>query len=174
MCWTRLVLVRTAANLYSASPLKHHPMAKQCCPNPDHYSDSEPARRSLTLMWWALSRTVEPQIFTYFLWHGRGSNKQPPACQANAQPLHYPAAVHRKRIPTRNSLLMENSKQNICIGLDVLQTKYVFFSLKFLYPPISRQVPITVSYVNTLVRCIPVRSTAFCCSFYVCRNDHSQ
>ncbi len=50
MYWTRLVLVRPAASLYSASPLKHHPTGKQSCPNPDHYSDSEPARRSLTLL----------------------------------------------------------------------------------------------------------------------------
>ncbi len=41
--WTRLVLVRPAASLYSASPLKHHPTGKQWCPDPDHYSDSEPA-----------------------------------------------------------------------------------------------------------------------------------
>ncbi len=47
MYWTRLVLVRPAASLYSASPLKHHPTGKQWCPNPDHYSHSEPARRSL-------------------------------------------------------------------------------------------------------------------------------
>ncbi len=29
MYWTRLVLVRPAASLYSASPLKHHPTGKQ-------------------------------------------------------------------------------------------------------------------------------------------------
>ncbi len=29
MYWTRLVLVRPAASLYSASPLKHHPTDKQ-------------------------------------------------------------------------------------------------------------------------------------------------
>ncbi len=29
MYWTRLVLVRPAAILYSASPLKHHPTGKQ-------------------------------------------------------------------------------------------------------------------------------------------------
>ncbi len=46
MYWTRLVLVWPAASLYSASPLKHHPTG----PNPDHYSDSEPARQSLTLL----------------------------------------------------------------------------------------------------------------------------
>ncbi len=31
MYWTRLVLVRPAARLYSASPLKHHPTGKQWC-----------------------------------------------------------------------------------------------------------------------------------------------
>ncbi len=91
MYWTRLVLVRPAASL--ASPLKHHPTGKQWCPNPDHYSDSKLARRSLTLLCWALSRAAEPQILTSFVWRGWGSNHQPPACQANAQPLHYPAAV---------------------------------------------------------------------------------
>ncbi len=70
--WTRLVLVRPAASLYSASPLKHHPMGKQWCPNSDHYSDSEPARQSLTLLCWALSRAAEPQILTSFVWRGRG------------------------------------------------------------------------------------------------------
>ncbi len=64
MYWTRLVLVRPAASLYSTGPLKHHPTGKQWCPNPDHYSDSEPARRSLTLLCWALSRAAEPQILT--------------------------------------------------------------------------------------------------------------
>ncbi len=49
MYWTHLVPVGPAASLYSASPLKHHPTGKQWCPNPDHYSDSEPDRRSLTL-----------------------------------------------------------------------------------------------------------------------------
>ncbi len=29
MYWTRLVLFRPAASLYSASPLKHHPTGKQ-------------------------------------------------------------------------------------------------------------------------------------------------
>ncbi len=29
MYWTRIVLVRPAASLYSASPLKHHPTGKQ-------------------------------------------------------------------------------------------------------------------------------------------------
>ncbi len=29
MHWTRLVLVRPAASLYSARPLKHHPTGKQ-------------------------------------------------------------------------------------------------------------------------------------------------
>ncbi len=93
MYWTRLVLVRPAASLYSASPLKHHPTGKQWCPNPDHYSDSEPARWSLTLLCWAQSRAAELQILTSFVWCDRGSNHQPPACQASAQPLHYPAAV---------------------------------------------------------------------------------
>ncbi len=94
MYWTRFVLVWPPASLYSASPLKHHhPTGKQWCPNPDHYSDSEPARRSLTRLCWALSRAAEPQILTSFVWRGRGSNHQPPACRANAQPLHYPAAV---------------------------------------------------------------------------------
>ena len=46
----------------------------------------------LTPLCWALSRAAEPQILTAFAWRGRGSNHQPPACQANAQPLHYPAA----------------------------------------------------------------------------------
>ncbi len=85
MYWTRLVLVRPVASLYSASPLKHHPTGKQWCLNR--------ARWSLTLLCWALSRAAEPQILTSFVWRGRGSNHQPPACQANAQPLHYPAAV---------------------------------------------------------------------------------
>ncbi len=97
MCWTRLVLVRPAASLYSASPLKHHPTGKEWCHNSDHYSDSEPARRSITLFCWALSRAAEPQILTSFVWRGRGSNHQPPTCQANAQPLHYPAVVWRLR-----------------------------------------------------------------------------
>ncbi len=97
MYWTRLVLVRPAASLYSASPLKHHPTGKQWCPNPDHYSDSESARRSLTLMCWAPSRAAEPQSLTSFVWRGRGSNHQPPACPANAQPQHYPDAVKTLR-----------------------------------------------------------------------------
>ncbi len=67
MYWTRLVLVRPAASLYSASPLKHHATCKQWCPNPDHYSDSEPARWSLTLLCWALSRAAENQILTSFV-----------------------------------------------------------------------------------------------------------
>ncbi len=92
MYWTRLVLVRPAASLNSASPLKHHTTGGQGCPNPDHYPDFEPASRSVT-MCWALSRAAEPQILTSFVWLGRGSNHQPPACQANAQPLHYRAAV---------------------------------------------------------------------------------
>ncbi len=29
MYWTRIVLVRTVASLYNASPLKHHPTGKQ-------------------------------------------------------------------------------------------------------------------------------------------------
>ncbi len=33
MYWIRIVLVRPAASLYSASPLKHHPTGKQWCPN---------------------------------------------------------------------------------------------------------------------------------------------
>ncbi len=73
----RLVLVRPAACLYSASPLKHHPTGKQWCPNPDHYPDSGPARRSPTLLCWALSRAAEPQILTSFVWRGQGSNHQP-------------------------------------------------------------------------------------------------
>ncbi len=89
MYWTRLVLVRPT------SPLKHHPTGKQWCPNPDHYSDSEPARRALTLLCWTLSRAAEPQILTSFVWRGRGSNHQLPACQANAQPIHYPAVVYQ-------------------------------------------------------------------------------
>ena len=111
MCWTRLALVRPAASLYSASPLKHHATGKQWCPNPDHYSDSEPARRSLTLLCWALSRAAEPQILTSFVWRGRGSNHQPPACQGNSQPLHYPAAVH----------LMEG-KTLMTVGLKIFNT----------------------------------------------------
>ncbi len=61
--WTRLVVVRPAASLYSVSPLKHHPTGKQWCPNPDHYSDSEPARRSLTLLCRALSRASNFNVF---------------------------------------------------------------------------------------------------------------
>ncbi len=101
MYGTGLVLVRPAASLYSASPLKHHSTGKQWCSSPDHYSDSEPARRSLTLLCWALSRAAEPQILTSFVWRGRGSNHQPPTCQANAQPLHYPAAVRLGRLTLR-------------------------------------------------------------------------
>ncbi len=101
MYWTRLVLVRPAASLYSASPLKHHPTGKQWCSNPDHYSDSKPARRCLTLLCWVLSRAAEPQILTSFVWHGWGANHQAPACQANAQPLHYPAAVSAVGVKAR-------------------------------------------------------------------------
>ena len=111
MYWTRLVLVRPAASLYSASPLKHHATGRQWCPNPDHYPDSEPASRSLTLLCWALSRAAEPQILTSFVWRGRGSNHQPPACQGNSQPLHYPAAVH----------LMEG-KTLMTVGLKIFNT----------------------------------------------------
>ncbi len=57
MYWTRLVLVWPAASLYSACPLKHHARDKQWCPNRDHYPDSEPASRSLTLMCWALKQS---------------------------------------------------------------------------------------------------------------------
>ncbi len=66
MYWTRLVLVRPAANIKSASPRKHHATGRQLCPNPDHYPDSEPASRSLTRLCWALSRAAEPQILTFF------------------------------------------------------------------------------------------------------------
>ncbi len=76
MYWTLFVLVRPAASLYSASPLKHHPTGKQWCHNPDHYSDSEPATRSLTLLCWALSRAAEPQILTSLVWRDRASNHQ--------------------------------------------------------------------------------------------------
>ncbi len=48
-CWCvytgpirHFVLVRTAASLFSASPLKHHAMGKQWCPNLGHIPDSEP------------------------------------------------------------------------------------------------------------------------------------
>ncbi len=91
MYWTRLGLVRPVVSLYSASPLKHHAMGRQWYPNPDHYPDCKPASQSLTLMCWALRRAAEPQILMSFVWCGRGSNHQPPACQA--QPLHYPAVV---------------------------------------------------------------------------------
>ncbi len=50
MHWIRLVLVRPAASLYSASPLKHRPTGKQGYPNPDHYPDPGPASRSLIRM----------------------------------------------------------------------------------------------------------------------------
>ncbi len=93
MCWTRLALVRPAASLYRASPLKHHATGRQWCPNPDHYPDSELVSGSVTTLCWALSRAAESQILMSFVWRGRGSNHQPPACQANAQPLHYPAAA---------------------------------------------------------------------------------
>ena len=93
MYWTRLVLVRPAASLYSASPRKHHATGRQLCPNPDHYPEPEPASRSLNPLCWALSRAAEPQNLSSFVWRGRGSNHQHPACQGNAQPLHYPAAV---------------------------------------------------------------------------------
>ncbi len=89
MYWTHFVLVRPAANLYSANPLKHHATGKQWCPNQDHYPDSEPANRSLTYLRWALSRAAEPQILTSYVWRGRGSNQQPHAYQANAEPIHY-------------------------------------------------------------------------------------
>ncbi len=65
MYWTRLVPVRPAASLYSASPLKHHATGKQWCPNPDHYSDSEPATRSLTLQ---LSRSTTTQFESMTPW----------------------------------------------------------------------------------------------------------
>ncbi len=32
----------------------------------------------------------------YFVWRGRRSNLQPPACPGNFQPLHYPAGVTTK------------------------------------------------------------------------------
>ncbi len=70
MCWTRLALVRHAASLYSASPLKHHTTGttgRQWYPNPDHYPDSEPASRSRNHLCWALSRAAEPQILTPFV-----------------------------------------------------------------------------------------------------------
>ncbi len=105
-CWVLVCSVCTgpAASIYSAMPVKHHPTGKQWCPNTDHYSDSERARRSLALMRLALSRAAEPQILTSFVWRGRGSNHQPPACQANAQPLHYPDAVtNRRKCPVLNS-----------------------------------------------------------------------
>ncbi len=57
-----------------------HAMGRQWCPNPDHYTDSEPAIRSLTRLCWALSRAAEPQILSSFVWRSRGSNHQPPAC----------------------------------------------------------------------------------------------
>ncbi len=113
MYWTSLVLVRPAASLYNASPLKHHPTGKQWCPNPDHYSDSEQARRSLILLCWALSRAAEPQILTSFVWRGQGSNHQPPAYQANAQPLHYPAAVS-SGMGARNGAWVGQCNSAIC------------------------------------------------------------
>ncbi len=91
MYWVRLVLVRLSTSLHSATPLKHHVTGRQWCPNPDHYPDTESTSRSLTPLCWALSRAAEPQIFRYFVWCGRGSNHQSPACQANIQPLHYSA-----------------------------------------------------------------------------------
>ncbi len=93
MYWTSLVLVRPMASLYRASTLKHHVTGREWCPNPDHYPDSELASWSLTPLWWALSRAVEAQILTSFIWRGRGSNHQSPSCQANSQPLHYQAVV---------------------------------------------------------------------------------
>ena len=112
MYWTRLVLVRpAAASLYSASPLKHHPTGKQWCPNPDHYSDSETVRQSLTLMCWALSRAAEPQMLTSFVWRDRGSNHQPPACQTNAQPLHYPAALYREKWMCQRDFIVRLTNQ---------------------------------------------------------------
>ncbi len=71
MYWTSLVLVRPAASLYSASPLKRHPKGKQWCPNPDHYSDSEPARRSLSFVLSAKqsSRTSNFNVFC-LMWPG--------------------------------------------------------------------------------------------------------
>ncbi len=94
MYWTRLVLVRpSAASLYSASPLKHHAATgRQGCPNPDHYPESESASRSLTPLCWAPSS-------------GRSSNHQPPACQANAQPLHCPLWVGGNPLPNVNICL---------------------------------------------------------------------
>ncbi len=97
MWWTHLALVWPAASLYSASPPKHHATGRQWCPNPDHYPDFEPASRALTPLCWALSTAAEPQILTSFVWRGRRSNHQLPACQANAQPLHYPATVRMER-----------------------------------------------------------------------------
>ncbi len=89
MYWTRLVLVRPVASLYSASPLKHHVTGRQWYSNPDLYPDSKLASRSLTPLCWALSIGAEPQILKSFIWRGQGSNHLHPACQANAQPLHY-------------------------------------------------------------------------------------
>ncbi len=93
MCWTCIALVRPAASLYSASPLKHHTTGRQWCLNPGHFPDTEPASRFLTPLRWALSRAAEPQILMFSVWRDRGSNHQPPTFQANAQPLHYLAAV---------------------------------------------------------------------------------
>ena len=95
MYWTGLVLIGPAATLYSANPLKYHTMGMKWCPKPDPYSDSELASWSLILRCWVLGRAAESQILMsfFFVWRGRGLNHQAFACQANAQPLHYPAAV---------------------------------------------------------------------------------
>ncbi len=63
----------------------------------------------LTPLCWAVSRAAEPQILISFVWHSRGSNHQPPACQVNAQPLHYPAAVYWKRKQIKHLRLLFTS-----------------------------------------------------------------
>ena len=85
----------------------------QWCPNPDHYSDSEPAIRSRTPICWALRQAAELQILTSFVSRGWGSNHQSPRISAaNAQPLHYAAAVPvniKAHAPTSGNATEETS-----------------------------------------------------------------
>ncbi len=91
MYWTRLVLVRPAASLYSTSPMKHHPTGKQWCPNPDHYSDSEPASNSFVLSVKQSSRTSNCNFFCL-----TRPGIEPPSCRMPGErstTTLYPAAV---------------------------------------------------------------------------------
>ncbi len=77
MCWTRLVLVRPAASLYSASPLKHHPTGKQWCPNPDRMWSGQniyqidatgSARKTMPFMCWTITPCMSPRKSERLFW----------------------------------------------------------------------------------------------------------